>query len=408
MNQFQKTISSEDYFTEAVYKDNSNLKKIEKEFEAIIKETNAFYDGMRQNRLNPSDPSHIIAYYYSKTPERDGTRITQYNNHLKTIEDLVKKTFHFRDVRVEFQLFSIIGAHTIPAHKTMFYIPVMFRDKKVRVMELDDIGTTKDGQKWKIGYPTTIEASIDGIIDTNNAINVNIKLQMYKDVTAREYVAIMLHEIGHNLDITFIDIEVKNDKKMIKVMDTVAKRPSSKPLPNAIQVLFDVAKRRIVDKEDYESSMSDILVKLAKKVQYGGKHQRGELLADMLPTAFGYGPDLIRALNKLSPDVSSKYNKSLEIKHIFQVMSTYNQAIEILGKLSDREGSVHGSNVHRMGVILKQLEDDLKRTKDSKLRARIIANMNDLKKIHEEMLNDPEKSNILSNLFRAWVEHIKV
>lgn len=394
---------------EVSYESNPLLTQIEKEFQHLIDDMNKFYGGMKKRKMNPHSPQAIYNYYYSNRPDKDEVRFTQFNSHLKKIEDLVKEMFHFRSVTIEFQMYSIYGPHTIPRNRTMITVPVYQSDGSSSIAQLRDVGSmAKDGSvRYLVGYPSTIKASKKGILDTSDSIVCDVKLMAYEKLLPKHYVAILLHEIGHNLDVRYINIDVKNDAKMIKVIKTASKDSSIRRLPNTLTVLMKVIKERIKNKREYSDIFGDQVERVGRAVQYGGINKHGEMFADSLPTAFGYGPALVEALHILSNDFKNLIDFK-KTRNLFDIYSNYKRALQIASKLTAREKDVHGTNAYRMKVIIKQLEDDLASTRDSAIKRRIKENLEELKQISDDIINEPDRSEELKRMLKAWVDHIEV
>ena len=398
---------------EASYQDSPILKKIEKLFGNIQDSVMRFYDGMKARKMDSNSIQQIYDYYFSTAPDIDGTRFTQYNSDLKEIENLVKEMFHFRSVQIGLLLISYYGSSTRVYSKTIMTVPII-RGEQRKIVDFIDVGSVVKGEdgkvRYKIGYPTTLTADKKGIIDTNNAITVSIKLALYKTLTPKHYVAILLHEIGHNLDYETININVKNDSQFIHALHTYEKESTleDKPIPKFKMLWKLIRERDFKNKEHYTDAMKKIAADMGNSIGFGGSNKRSEMFADALPTAYGYGPALIEALRVMSPDMSLEDNDIKNSKSLFQAYKNYLTLFDIAAGLDSRESNVHGSNIYRTKMIIAQLQRDLNNTEDSRLKKRMKENIKELEKIIEDILNEKRDSDEIQELIRAWVNHIDV
>lgn len=394
------------YMSEASYKSSSILKDVEKNFQQLIDYYGKFVNNMKKHNLDPNNPNHIYQYYYSYQPDKDKFRITQYNEYLKKIEDNIKKMFKFRSVQIEFQLISVYGPHTYVSNRSMMSVPVMFGDGTRRILDLRDVGvrTTDDGVKYKVGFPTTLKATADGIVDENNSVTLDIKLMLHEKFDPKHYVAILLHEIGHNIDTNTINANVKNDSKMISVISTALNDPKNK-VPGKIAMFAKLLKERISNNKEFKKAAGDILKVVGSNIKTGGDDKHSELYADALPTAMGYGPALAEALNMYSKDLGNY--KFSQKDGVFAVYGNYLKALEMAGRIQRREKDVHGTHVYRIKKMIDSLEEDLKTTKDSALKRRISSNIKELNKILEEIIHNDDIPDEVYQMLHAWVSSIK-
>ena len=394
-----------DYLIEASYKTSPILKDVEKQFKKLIDYYLRFANNMKKHDLDPNNPHDLYKYYYSDTPEKDKFRYTQFNEHVKTIEDLIKKMFKFRSVKIEFQLISVYGPYTTIESRTAMSIPVMFNDGTKRILDLRDVGVKEaDGVKYKVGYPTTLKASADGIVDEGNSVTIDVRMMMHEGFEPKHYVAILLHEIGHSIDIDAINATVKNDSKMIKVIST-AVNDAKKYVPGKITVFATLLKERITNKNHYRDIIGDILADVGSNIVTGGDDKHSELIADALPTAFGYGPALAEALHKYTTDLG---DVTFSMKDgIIPVYNNYLKAIGLASRLQKSENDVHGTHIYRMKKMIASLENDLKTVKNSAIRRRITANINDLNDMIEKIIHNENIPDEVYQMLNAWSSSMK-
>lgn len=393
------------YITEASYKTSPILKDVERNFANLIEYYNKFAENMRKRNLDPNNPYDLYQYYYSDSPEKDKFRYTQYNEYLKNIENLIKKMFKFRSVKIQMQLISIYGPHTVVGHRAIMTIPIVFSDGIRRVLDLRDVGTKeKNGVKYRVGYATTLKASDTGIVDTNDSISIDINMMMHKDFKPKHYVAILLHEIGHNLDIQMINAQVANDSKMIRVISTAA-NDTEKKIPNKVAVFASLLKERMLHQKDYREVIGDILKDVGSNIHTGGQNKYSELISDALPTAFGYGPALAEALHMYRTDLGEVDFSSKD--NLFSIFGNYLKAIRLASNIQKYEDDEHGSHIYRIKKMIEQLEDDLKKTKDSSLKRRIRSNIKELNDMIENIIHNDKIPDEVYKMLDAWVNTIQ-
>lgn len=392
--------------TEASYKHSTTLDQIEKDFKNLIDYTMQFYNNMKKRKLDPSNPNDIYQYYFTNLPEKDQFRYSQYNEYLKNIEDKIKKMFKFRSVNIGFQLLNIYGPHTRIDHKQIMSVPVLHKSGYYSIEDFPDLGViTWNGNKvkYQIGYKTTLKASDTGIVDTNDAITLDVNLMMYENMEPKHYVAILLHEIGHNLDIERINADVKNDSKMISVVSYAVKKSKLDQLPGTVSIFFRLLGEKIKSNKSYQEILGDELEKVGKAIGHGtGDDKHSELFADALPNAYGYGPALIDALQKFGGDFGDI--KFKETKGLFSAYSNYKTAISLASRLQRREDDVHGTNMLRLRQLIASMEADLKICKDSKIKQRLKSNIKELKALADDIVNNADVPEEVHKMLAAWAD----
>jgi hypothetical protein len=295
-------------------------------------------------------------------------------------------------------------------------------------------GESKDYlKKTDKGYYDTSGKSVFTVFCSTGFLSEEIGL------TPSEFVACILHEFGHNFDfskyhmITFMNdaiiygsdmintvkandsIEFMNDEKELYVNDL--KKETNKEFSHPTK-RKNKAKEYYKELESWLNSFS--FIRMARHLVYvlttpvhiifsiptqfkllEGK--KAELFADSFSTAYGYGPDLMRGLEKLSTDhVKMKNTAPLNVLRDLERC-----ADEIYFSLKDE----HGTHLERCKNAIITLEKDIKK-KDypPELEESLYNELNNLKQQYYEMthFSEDEKYKVTklwrkinSALFRA-------
>lgn len=235
-----------------------------------------------------------------------------------------------------------------------------------------------------------IEKRSNGFYDSSNSIILTLFIStglIFSDLTAREIIAIILHEIGHNFDYSnyhkfnaimacvlsfgmdaFTIHENKNKTNDIKERVTRDKTKED-------DKIYGDQKRRDRMNRAYKKHVGDYFKNRAIKdfifmpintvcnlvnfvfspffnvLQLAGK--KSEIFSDSFATAYGYGSELVSSLEKISAP-QKYYDPKSPVMRFFMDLS--NLQSEITTSLLD----VHGTNQERCYECLKKLKHDLK------------------------------------------------
>lgn len=284
---------------------------------------------------------------------------------MKKIEKLFSKIFGFKKSLIYWQPFNTEDAYTVPVNTFL-----IFANRKER----------------------TIEKKKNGFYDKNHSVVLTVYLScgdiLVTDMTSRELIAVILHEIGHNFDLSgyhllsyYMDaicslgtsvIENNKYKKMDKIndvkMDYYDKvKDNSKPF-------YDNAKKRERTNREVKERMEGMIkcrskfsilnllfntislpfyIVLGPFIQLGSlTTKKAELFADSFSTAYGYGVDLVTALKKLGD--TTKYYKPKGAMKVLSDLGRYQY--EAMNAMFEP----HGSTQERCHECLKKLKNDLK------------------------------------------------
>lgn len=212
------------------------------------------------------------------------------------------------------------------------------------------------------------------------------------ELTAREFVAVILHEIGHNFDYSnfhIIDyfmyccetlgavksyvkynmsIQDRNREIMNEYEDT---RDASEEIYNNQKKRDEYAKKfeddieKAANRENGELAKKVLVKQLKKSLAFlikpllhlinMGAH-KGEQFADSFPTAYGYGLELGTSLEKMDrnylPNRKNPTKSNIIMDDLYQLKSE---------QLQIAIGECHGTDQERIKMVIKKLKRDLRR-----------------------------------------------
>lgn len=238
-----------------------------------------------------------------------------------------------------------------------------------------------------------IKKKKNGFYDTSHSIVLTVYLSvgdiLSANLTSREMIAVVLHEIGHNFDlsgyhlisyylncITSLGLYAKAAKKyknIDQINKTKEKYYNDKELENS-KYYNNTKKRKEVNEKIKEyignalksSAKLSLLTELTRIISLPVMllltpfsqvsllaDKKGELFADSFAVAYGYGTELMTALEKFS-DYKKYYNPKSKIQKTLYDLSLYQNESYIAAF------DCHGSNQERCYEALKKLKNDLK------------------------------------------------
>lgn len=325
-----------DLFDEAYYGKLPEFAALEKLFDRVLSK-------VKEEGLDKANPN--------KYPE------------MRTIEKTFEKLFGFKRASVYWEPFIYPNAYTYSMNCFL-----IFSDKK-----------------------NHIEKTSTGFYDNSNSTTLAVfgSLGLLDgSLTNREIISFILHEIGHNFD-TSIYQNIEWVISTVLSLGTMASE--TKKYKNKIDELRDNAideiskeddkiyhnqKRRKRLMKEYEEAMKKagkrnailnalsipwhvvkdigafILSPITLFALSGSK--KGEQFADSFATAYGYGPDLISALNKLDHDGEKYYNPKSKVMRFLTDLATLQFEIDIA--FTD----CHGTSQERCQECIEKLKWDLK------------------------------------------------
>lgn len=376
---------NEVYLSEAYYGKLPEFVELEKAFEGLIKRAKA--DDYR--KCNPN-----------KYPEN------------KKIQKIFTKVFGFKESFLYWEPFAVANAYTYSLNAFL-----VFTDKKKLIEKRPDKGF----------YDTSHDTLLTVYVSTG---------LLEKELSARELIAVILHEIGHNFDYSnyhkfqmilwsifdwAIPGEIASNKNNTNDMKDAfyikISEEGDKIYKN--QRKRNLLARRMKDQErkyyKWSKRLDGFIGTLILPFQIvifllfspiepifniGG--EKSEIFADSFATAYGYGSELMSALNKLQ-DFSDVYNPKSPVSRFLLDMGQLTSEIVILAS-----GEVHGTDMKRCKECLKKLKHDLK-TNDfpPEMKKELVEEINKMTLIYKSYYKlEPGDRYKITKTFRKMVAFI--
>lgn len=312
--------------------------------------------------------------------------------HFKDFEDSLQKVFGLRSVQI--------------------YPWIEKYDSKEKVFESKECNCvvfTIDR------FPIDGLVTDNGFYDKTHSVlsDIRISLGLIKALSAEEILAVLLHEFGHNIDPAIVDIKYaeanilskymtdrkkainNNEKKAMKKFGKDNKMAFTSCMLNSLQWTFN----KFVDyfnPKTKSSLLGDIFMSKSKKEEKRinkiremvrsekeefNRQNFSEAFADNFARMYGYGPQLMSALRKLSKNVESQVNSRYKKEKLRQQIIFYITE----NALKD----VHKTDVHRARALIKEYEADLKDPNiPDEVKKSIREDKEELEKILNEYLNN--------------------
>ena len=291
------------------------------------------------------------------------------------LEAALKKQFGFRRMHLLWDNISVPNAYTIPGG---LFIPTPGADKQYR--------------KTK-GYYDHDQEYEAIVVVVMNMIRIC-------DLNARETLAIILHEIGHNFDISPCTVTYKIVRFCIsswvgelQIYLTRQFLKAQAWLQNKVPFIM----RALTIHQDllYNLQFAPVDIRILKywildpfSMVCGLLNVQGEYFADSLPAKYGYGPDLATALDKIDkPSRSSGFVK----RNIYKVpvIKTLYDLSEAMVMTVISFTDAHPYTHNRIIATRKNLEDALEdRHTPAALKPEIRRQITTLKALEDERIKD--------------------
>lgn len=255
-------------------------------------------------------------------------------------------------------------------------------------------------------------------------VTVSYSIINKQKLASDELMAIILHEIGHNIthvpiinSLNIVSLLVRPMTSTIySTFDRFVTVVEGIPVINQI-VRFNNIFNKMVS--DITGDRGNALMTFYKLVIHGGyklvtildpvRHfggYLGERYSDSLATAYGYGESLSRALLKISSVTSqSSYNKMVNSNNITAFGDIFLLTFSDICVMITM-GSVHPKIGHRIKNALNKLERDLRRGDyPPEVKSQLEADVKQLRKIYNDYLNaDDMQKNEVTSFYRKYIE----
>lgn len=319
----------------------------------------------------------------------------------KQIEKLFCKVFGFKKSFLYWEPFNQGNAYTVALNAL-----ILFSDKKDAIVKLSNTGFYDQSGK-----------SVLTIYISNGLI-------LRDDLSSKELLAVILHEIGHNFDVSkyhlieyMLDAISSLGTSIYQYKKTdidEAKLNYKDKLTEHDEYLYDHDTKRAKENNTNDANMKKIykiniwlngilsstrlgihilLSPFAQLLNLGNK--KGEIFADSFPSAYGYSVELVSALNKLGKEKDFYYKPTNGVTKFLYDLYNFNE--EIFVSLSD----CHGTNQERCKDCLLKLQWDLKNNDFSpELKEELINKINETTDIYKQFIDKSEYEKM--PITRAW------
>lgn len=279
---------------------------------AIIQPLLEFYAGKNKHLMDAEKEMKIIVDELVKFRENGGrsainNKLVNYNNHPsnKKIEENLAKAFRVSNVKIHWKNSGLPNAYTMP--------PII---------------------------PTLVKANSLEMVNKQDKLNMNIHIWVFEenvvlaDLNEREMIAILLHEIGHNFYITpymaLFEIMLsvmtlgvypimKGLFKLLQIStaELSGMMKTNFPKLTSVYTIFNdiytlIYNNPVVVAIRNISSLSMGVIKNITNMPTNMARYGAEKGSDSLATKYGYGPELITALNKMQRPKYSLYYKMID------------------------------------------------------------------------------------------------
>ena len=270
-----------------------------------------------------------------------------------------------------------------------------------------------------------------GFYDKSRSINITIivSLGLLRNLDAEEVLGVFLHEFGHAIDPALVHISytetnilskyitdrkgslTKHEKKAIENSDNKMKKHNVVPgliilgilCVSGIASLIDILKRKIIGKEKYIDKKIDKIRKAiaADKSTFDRQHY-SEAFADNFARMYGYGPQLMSGLKKLSKDTDNMIRSRIKKER-----DRENFIIEMT---IDLINDVHKTDIHRIRNLIKEYKNDLNDPNIPKeVKKQIQNDLDELEKVFNEYLNNfSDMQNRVNKVINEELDKIEV
>lgn len=300
---------------------------------------------------------------------------------------------------LEDQIGSIFGFRNVEIHPYIEKYNSSDKTFQSRIMNCEIYHTDR--------YPIEGLVSDKGFYDKSKSLmmQIRISLGLVRSLNAEEILSVLLHEFGHSIDPALVDIKYtemnilskyltdrkhainKSENKMLNKrklseIDIILIPALVVLVGLGISRLISFIKEKIDGKEKTEQKKLDKIKKLIDADK--GKFDRqnySEAYADNFARMYGFGPQLMSALKKLSSEqnrlLNSRYKKEKDRQEYI---------IYITGLLID---DVHKTDIHRIRNLINEYNKDINDPNTSPVvKKQLQDDLSELEKVLNEYLNN--------------------
>ena len=252
---------------------------------------------------------------------------------------------------------------------------------------------TYTGQRYYIDGLLTEEG---GFYDSTHSLNFHMEIYPHAFIalTSRELLAIILHEVGHNLDPALVDIGYQETNELVNYLGNkttddhvyrwIKLHMEDIPLLGPFVMLFRTAVGGTKNYEDRLQKSTETQLNLNQGWNYSNSI---EAFADNIPRMYGLGKDLISGLVKIGDDMEAVDGYSLSyLENLRQ-----NSVLSCMADMADMNEE-HATIIHRIKSLIMEYDKELADPKlPVQLRKRIQEDRDGVNALLQQLLNSPNE-----------------
>ena len=235
-----------------------------------------------------------------------------------------------------------------------------------------------------------------GFYDSTHSLNFHMEIYPHAFIalTSRELLAVILHEVGHNLDPALVDIGYKDTNELVNYLGNkttdehvyrwIKLHLEDIPFVGPLVALFRTAIGGTKNYEDRLKKSTENQLNLNKGWNYTNNI---EAFADNIPRMYGLGKDLISGLVKIGEELDE--NEGYSFSYLENLRQ--NEILSCMAAMADMNEE-HGTIIHRIKSLLMEYDKELADPKIPKqLRKRIQEDRDGVYDLLQQLLNSPDE-----------------
>lgn len=250
------------------------------------------------------------------------------------------------------------------------------------------------GQRYYIDGLITED---EGFYDSTHSLKFVMEIypHAFVELTSREILASILHEVGHNLDPALVDIGYKDTNEIV---DYIRNKTTDKHVYRYLKTHLDdipiigrlvqVYRAATSGTKNYENRLRDS-TREQLEINNGWNYaNNAEAFADNIPRMYGLGKELISGLMKMGRVMDSETNKSS-----FTLLENMRQntILSVMADMAD-ENEEHATIIHRIKSLLMEYDKELADPNiPAELRRRIKEDRDGINDMLQQILNTPNE-----------------
>lgn len=235
-----------------------------------------------------------------------------------------------------------------------------------------------------------------GFYDSTHSLNFHMEIYPHAFValTSRELLAVILHEVGHNLDPALVDIGYQETNELVNYLGNkttdehvyrwIKLHLEDIPLLGPFIAAFRTAVSGTKNYEDRLKKATENQLNLNQGWNYSNSI---EAFADNIPRMYGLGKDLISGLVKIGDDMDAVEGWSFSyLENLRQ-----NEILACMAAMADMNEE-HATIIHRIKSLLMEYDKELADPKlHAPLRKRIQEDRDGVNALLQQLLNSPNE-----------------